>query len=89
MTLGAPAVERVAPKVVVGSEEQVTAEFIPGLRRIADETGALRVFDVVMTGFRIAYRGARERFDLTPDLTALGKVTGGGLPVAAALAGRD
>jgi glutamate-1-semialdehyde 2,1-aminomutase len=58
-------------------------EFIPGLRRIADETGALLVFDEVMTGFRIAYGGARERFGITPDLTALGKVIGGGLPVAA------
>ena len=58
-------------------------EFIPGLRRIADETGALLVFDEVMTGFRIAFGGARERFGVTPDLTALGKVIGGGLPVAA------
>lgn len=57
--------------------------FIEGLRRIADETGALLVFDEVMTGFRIAYGGARERFGVTPDLTALGKVIGGGLPVAA------
>ena len=56
--------------------------FIQGLRRIADETGALLVFDEVMTGFRIAYGGARERFDVVPDLTALGKVIGGGLPVA-------
>ncbi|MEN9509867.1 MAG: hypothetical protein RLZZ621_2430 [Gemmatimonadota bacterium] len=60
-----------------------TPEFIPGLRRIATETGALLVFDEVMTGFRIAYGGAAERFNVTPDLTALGKVIGGGLPVAA------
>lgn len=58
-------------------------DFIPGLRQIADETGALLVFDEVMTGFRIAFGGARERFGVTPDLTALGKVIGGGLPVAA------
>jgi glutamate-1-semialdehyde 2,1-aminomutase len=58
-------------------------DFIPGLRTIADETGALLVFDEVMTGFRIAFGGARERFGVTPDLTALGKVIGGGLPVAA------
>ena len=56
--------------------------FLEGLRRIADETGALLVFDEVMTGFRIAFGGARERFGVTPDLTALGKVIGGGLPVA-------
>jgi len=71
------------PVVGNGGFIEPTAEFIPGLRRIADETGALLVFDEVMTGFRIAYGGARERFDVTPDLTALGKVIGGGLPVAA------
>jgi glutamate-1-semialdehyde 2,1-aminomutase len=59
------------------------AEFLPGLREIADETGALLVFDEVMTGFRIAPGGARERFGVTPDLTTLGKVIGGGLPAAA------
>jgi glutamate-1-semialdehyde 2,1-aminomutase len=58
-------------------------EFLPGLRRIADRVGALLIFDEVMTGFRIAYGGARERFGVTPDLTTLGKVIGGGLPVAA------
>jgi glutamate-1-semialdehyde 2,1-aminomutase len=58
-------------------------EFLPGLRAAADRHGALLIFDEVMTGFRIAYGGARERFDVTPDLTTLGKVLGGGLPVAA------
>lgn len=57
--------------------------FLAGLRTIADETGALLVFDEVMTGFRIAYGGAVERFGVTPDLSAFGKVIGGGLPVAA------
>lgn len=57
--------------------------FLAGLREIADQTGALLVFDEVMTGFRIAYGGAAERFGVTPDLTAFGKVIGGGLPVAA------
>ncbi len=57
--------------------------FLEGLRQIADETGALLVFDEVMTGFRIAWGGAVERFGVTPDLTAFGKVIGGGLPVAA------
>ena len=57
--------------------------FLEGLRALADETGALLVFDEVMTGFRIAAGGARERFGVTADLTALGKVIGGGLPVAA------
>jgi glutamate-1-semialdehyde 2,1-aminomutase len=71
------------PIVGNGGYIEPTADFIPGLRRIADESGALLVFDEVMTGFRIAYGGAAERFGVTPDLTALGKVIGGGLPVAA------
>jgi glutamate-1-semialdehyde 2,1-aminomutase len=57
--------------------------FLPALRRLCDGNGALLVFDEVMTGFRIAYGGAVERFGVTPDLTTLGKVIGGGLPVAA------
>lgn len=57
--------------------------FLPGLRALTERAGALLVFDEVMTGFRIAYGGARERFDVVPDLTTLGKVIGGGLPVAA------
>ena len=56
--------------------------FLPGLRVLADRYGALLVFDEVMTGFRVAYGGARERFGVTADLTTLGKVIGGGLPVA-------
>lgn len=63
--------------------------FLAGLREIADQTGALLVFDEVMTGFRIAYGGAAERFGVTPDLTAFGKVIGGGLPVAAYGGRRD
>ena len=57
--------------------------FLEGLRRLADESGAVLIFDEVMTGFRIAPGGARERFGVTADLTTLGKVIGGGLPVAA------
>ena len=56
--------------------------FLEGLRSVADNTGALLIFDEVMTGFRIAPGGARERFGVTADLTTLGKVIGGGLPVA-------
>jgi glutamate-1-semialdehyde 2,1-aminomutase len=56
--------------------------FLAGLRALADSTGALLIFDEVMTGFRIAPGGARERFGVTADLTTLGKVIGGGLPVA-------
>jgi glutamate-1-semialdehyde 2,1-aminomutase len=57
--------------------------FLPALRELADEIGALLIFDEVMTGFRIAPGGARERFGITSDITTLGKVMGGGLPVAA------
>ena len=53
------------------------------IREICDEKGILMIFDEVMTGFRIAPGGAPERFGVTPDLTTLGKVIGGGLPVAA------
>ena len=59
------------------------AAFLPALRRLATEYGALLVFDEVMTGFRVAHGGATEYFGITPDLVTLGKVIGGGLPVAA------
>ena len=65
------------------------AAFLPALRRLATEHGALLVFDEVMTGFRVAMGGAAERFGITPDLTTLGKVIGGGLPVAAYGGRRD
>ncbi|CAN5640204.1 glutamate-1-semialdehyde 2,1-aminomutase [soil metagenome] len=57
--------------------------FLPELRRITEEGGALLIFDEVMTGFRVAPGGAQERFGIRPDLTTLGKVIGGGLPVGA------
>ena len=59
------------------------AGFLEGLRLITRENGALLVFDEVMTGFRIAYGGAQEKFGVKPDLTTLGKIIGGGLPVGA------
>ena len=57
--------------------------FLEALRSLADATGALLVFDEVMTGFRVARGGAQERYGVTPDLTILGKIVGGGLPAAA------
>jgi glutamate-1-semialdehyde 2,1-aminomutase len=57
--------------------------FLEGLREITRRFGALLIFDEVMTGFRVAYGGAQERFKIDPDLTTLGKVIGGGLPVGA------
>ena len=65
------------------------AGFLEGLRELTHEHGALLVFDEVMTGFRIAYGGAQEKFGVTPDLTTLGKVIGGGLPVGAYGGRRD
>jgi glutamate-1-semialdehyde 2,1-aminomutase len=57
--------------------------FLEGLRHWCDETGALLIFDEVMTGFRVALGGAQALYNVRPDLTCLGKVIGGGLPVGA------
>jgi len=57
--------------------------FLEGLREICTREGAVLIFDEVMTGFRVAAGGAQERFGVTPDLTTMGKVIGGGLPVGA------
>jgi len=57
--------------------------YLEGLRDITQQYGALLIFDEVMTGFRVAMGGAQERYNVTPDLTTLGKVIGGGLPVGA------
>jgi glutamate-1-semialdehyde 2,1-aminomutase len=57
--------------------------FLDALRALCDASGALLVFDEVITGFRVARGGAQERFGITPDLTILGKIVGGGLPLAA------
>jgi glutamate-1-semialdehyde 2,1-aminomutase len=62
--------------------------FLEGLRELTTARGALLIFDEVITGFRIAYGGAQELFGVMPDLTCLGKVIGGGLPVGA-YAGRS
>lgn len=57
--------------------------FLEGLREVTTEYGALLIFDEVMTGFRVAYNCAQGYFGVTPDITCLGKVIGGGLPVGA------
>ena len=57
--------------------------FLEALRALCDASGALLVFDEVITGFRVARGGAQERFGVLPDLTILGKIVGGGLPAAA------
>lgn len=58
-------------------------DFLPGLRRLADEIGCLLIFDEVVTGFRFCYGGVQELFGVRADLTCLGKIIGGGLPLAA------
>ena len=63
--------------------------FLAGLRQLADEEGIVLIFDEVITGFRVGLGGAQERFGITPDLTCLGKIVGGGLPAAAYGGRRD
>ena len=57
--------------------------FLEGLRSLCDRHGSLLIFDEVITGFRVGYGGAQQRFNIAPDLTTLGKIIGGGLPVGA------
>ncbi len=63
--------------------------FLEGLRALCDRHGSLLIFDEVMTGFRVAWGGAQNPLDVRPDLTTLGKVIGGGLPLAAYAGPRD
>jgi glutamate-1-semialdehyde 2,1-aminomutase len=62
--------------------------FLAGLRQLCDDSNVLLIFDEVVTGFRLAYGGAQELYGVTPDLCTLGKVIGGGFPLAA-IAGSD
>jgi glutamate-1-semialdehyde 2,1-aminomutase len=73
-------VEPVAANMGVVAPAQ---DFLGGLRDITKREGALLIFDEVITGFRIAYGGAQQVYKIVPDLTVLGKIIGGGLPVAA------
>lgn len=59
------------------------AGFLEGLHKITRDNGALLIFDEVISGFRVAFGGAQARYNITPDLTCLGKIIGGGLPVGA------
>ena len=85
------AIAAIIVEPIVGNSGFIAPEpsFLEGLRALADSAGALLIFDEVMTGFRIAPGGAKERFGVTADLTTLGKVIGGGLPVAAYGGRRD
>jgi glutamate-1-semialdehyde 2,1-aminomutase len=75
--------------IVEGCQRIIFAkpEFLRGLRQIADETGAVLIFDEVVTGFRLALGGAQEYFGVTPDLATYGKIVGGGGPLGC-VAGR-
>ncbi|WKV50069.1 MULTISPECIES: glutamate-1-semialdehyde 2,1-aminomutase [Dickeya] len=64
-------------------------DFLPGLRALCDEFGALLIIDEVMTGFRVALGGAQAHYGVRPDLTCLGKIIGGGMPVGAFGGRRD
>ena len=66
-----------------------TIEFLQTMRRLCTEHGAVLIFDEVMSGFRVALGGAQAVYNIVPDITALGKVIGGGLPVAAFGGRRD
>ena len=57
--------------------------YLQGLRALCDQHGVLLIFDEIVTGFRLAYGGAQERYRVTPDICTLGKITGGGFPLAA------
>jgi glutamate-1-semialdehyde 2,1-aminomutase len=63
--------------------------FLQGLRAICDERGALLIFDEVMTGFRVGYSGAQSLYGVRPDITTLGKIIGGGMPIGAYGGRRD
>ncbi len=78
--LAAVIVEPVAANMGVVPPEP---SYLETLRRLCDASGALLIFDEVITGFRVARGGAQERFGVVPDLTVLGKIVGGGLPLAA------
>jgi glutamate-1-semialdehyde 2,1-aminomutase len=80
-----PEIAAVIVEPVVGNMGCVPPhpEFLIALRRLTDRYGALLIFDEVMTGFRVALGGAQQLYGIKPDLTTLGKIIGGGLPIGA------
>lgn len=77
----------VEPMMGAGGMVPCEKDFLKGLRELCDESGMLLVFDEVVTGFRLGLGGAQELYGILPDLTVLGKILGGGLPIGA-VAGR-
>ena len=80
-----PEIAAIILEPVVGNMGVVLPEpgFLEAVRALCTQHGAVFIMDEVMTGFRVAYGGAQQRFKITPDLTTLGKIIGGGLPVGA------
>ena len=77
------------PAMGEGGFTPATSEYLKMLRSETERVGALLIFDEVITGFRVALGGAQERFGILPDLTTLGKITGGGFPVGALVGKRE
>jgi len=77
------------PVIGEGGFVSATTEYLKMLRSETERLGALLIFDEVISGFRAALGGAQKRFHITPDLTTLGKITGGGLPVGALVGKRE
>jgi glutamate-1-semialdehyde 2,1-aminomutase len=77
------------PIIAEGGFIPATTEYLKMLRSETERLGALLIFDEVISGFRVALGGAQERFGITPDLTTLGKIVGGGLPVGALVGKRE
>lgn len=79
----------VEPVLGVGGMIPADREFLKGLRELCDETGTLLLFDEVITGFRLGLGGGQGYFNVRPDITVLGKIIGGGLPIGAVSGRRD
>jgi glutamate-1-semialdehyde 2,1-aminomutase len=77
------------PVIGEGGFTPATKEYLRMLRSETEQLGALLIFDEIISGFRVALGGAQERFYITPDLTTLGKIVGGGLPVGALVGKRE
>jgi len=79
----------VEPVVGAGGMIPAAQDFLKGLREYCDDTGALLIFDEIITGFRLALNGAQGYFGIKPDITVLGKIIGGGLPIGAVCGSKE
>jgi len=78
----------IEPMLGAGGMVPCEKNFLEGLREVCDETGTLLIFDEIVTGFRLGLGGAQQYYGVLPDLTVLGKILGGGLPIGA-ITGRE